>query len=99
MRHKSGWRLLLTGTPLQNNLQELVVGRPDCFFALRRLIHVVVPHEFYLTRLVGGLPRVAEGRIQSQGRFQGHFARTGTGFPCQEDDDPFRFAPKERPGA
>ncbi|KAH9985991.1 SNF2 family N-terminal domain-containing protein [Russula compacta] len=24
MRNKSGWRLLLTGTPLQNNLQELV---------------------------------------------------------------------------
>ena len=100
MRHKSGWRLLLTGTPLQNNLQELVVCRPDLFiFAFRRLIHIVVPHELYLTGLVGGFPRVAEGRIQGQGRFQSHFARTGTGFPCQEDDDPFRFAPKERPGA
>jgi SNF2-related domain len=29
MRNKSGWRLLLTGTPLQNNLQELVVCRPN----------------------------------------------------------------------
>lgn len=25
MRNESRWRLLLTGTPLQNNLQELVV--------------------------------------------------------------------------
>ena len=97
MRNKSGWRLLLTGTPLQNNLQELVVCRPDCF-RLGRLIHKVVPHELYLTGLVGGFPRVTESRIQGQGRLQGHFARTGTGFPCQEDDDPFRFATKERPG-
>lgn len=25
LKYKSRWRLLLTGTPLQNNLQELVV--------------------------------------------------------------------------
>ena len=25
LRYKARWRLLLTGTPLQNNLQELVV--------------------------------------------------------------------------
>ena len=98
MRNKSGWRLLLTGTPLQNNLQELVVCRPACF-RLSRLIHVVVSHELYLTGLVGGFPRVTEGRIQGQGRFQGHSTRTGACFPCQEDDDPFRSATKERPGA
>jgi hypothetical protein len=69
------------------------------FLALRRLIHLVVPHELYLTGLVGGFPRVAEGRIQGEGRFQGHFTSTGAGFPCQEDDDSFRSTPKEGPGA
>lgn len=68
MRNKSGWRLLLTGTPLQNNLQELVVCRSDCL-TLRQLIHGIVPYELYLTGLVGGFPRVAEGRLQGQGRF------------------------------
>lgn len=26
LKYQADWRLLLTGTPLQNNLQELVVG-------------------------------------------------------------------------
>lgn len=26
LKYQAEWRLLLTGTPLQNNLQELVVG-------------------------------------------------------------------------
>lgn len=30
LKYKAVWRLLLTGTPLQNNLQELVVSHGIC---------------------------------------------------------------------
>ena len=33
MKYPSEWRLLLTGTPLQNNLQELVVRSPWQFLS------------------------------------------------------------------
>jgi SWI/SNF-related matrix-associated actin-dependent regulator 1 of chromatin subfamily A len=35
MKIQARWRLLLTGTPLQNNLQELVV-RVSCLLPARR---------------------------------------------------------------
>jgi SNF2 family DNA or RNA helicase len=48
MRNKSGWRLLLTGTPLQNNLQELVVCLDFPYLCMSLVLTGVVPHEFYL---------------------------------------------------
>jgi SNF2 family DNA or RNA helicase len=30
LKYRAEWRLLLTGTPLQNNLQELVVSNGTC---------------------------------------------------------------------
>ena len=35
LKYRAEWRLLLTGTPLQNNLQELVVSRTICDSPLR----------------------------------------------------------------
>ena len=48
MRNKSGWRLLLTGTPLQNNLQELVVCLDFPYLCMSPVMTDAVPHEFYL---------------------------------------------------
>jgi hypothetical protein len=98
MRNKSGWRLLLTGTPLQNNLQELVVCRSTSSSFLSLTVAGVVSHEFYLARVIRGLAGVTEGCFQSQGRFQGHTTRPGAGFPRQKDDDTFCAATEKGPG-
>jgi len=58
----------------------------------------VVPHEFYLARLIRGLAGNPQSCVQSEGRFQGHTARTGACFPRQEDDDAFCLATAKRPG-
>jgi hypothetical protein len=58
----------------------------------------VVSHELYLAGLTRGLSRVTEGCIQSQRRFQGYTALTGTCFPSEEDDDALRLAPEKGPG-
>lgn len=98
MRNKSGWRLLLTGTPLQNNLQELVVCHEISCLLLPSTFMSLVPYEFYPAGLISGLPGVTEGSVQGQGRFQGHPAGPGACFPCEKNDGAFRLAPEEGPG-
>jgi SWI/SNF-related matrix-associated actin-dependent regulator of chromatin subfamily A containing DEAD/H box 1 len=51
LRYDARWRLLLTGTPLQNNLQELVVSRK--FFSnfianicSQSLMNFILPEQF-----------------------------------------------------
>lgn len=63
MRIKSGWRLLLTGTPLQNNLQELVVCHSNSLSPSLLIVLGVVSHELYLAGLTSGLSGVTEGCV------------------------------------
>lgn len=63
MRNKSGWRLLLTGTPLQNNLQELVVCLSNSLSSIILIVVDVVSHELYLAGPTSGLSGVTEGCI------------------------------------
>jgi hypothetical protein len=67
MRIEARWRLLLTGTPLQNNLQELVV-RKLAYYSIYALISYtyLVSDELYSPRILQNFDRLAESNLQSE---------------------------------
>lgn len=93
------WKLLLTGTPLQNNLQELAVS---CGSSPHRRTGVpgklMVPNELHSSRPICGKCRVSSHDFEVKGRYQIHHACEGAGLQSQENDDTFRLAPTQRPG-
>ena len=68
VKYGSKWRLLLTGTPLQNNLQELVVRLPLLRpWACWSDPCVAVPHEFYSSFTLRGRNGLVTRHFQSEG--------------------------------
>ena len=89
------WRLLLTGTPLQNNLQELVVrGSPLVFQLCAEYFPVSI--EFYSSGAICWFHQLPSYNFQGQRWYQSYFALARTYFKGKKDDDPFCFAPEKR---
>jgi hypothetical protein len=99
LKYQARWRLLLTGTPLQNNLQELVVS---CGISPHHLtvVHngLVVPDELHSSRSIREKRGVSSHDLQVKGRCKSYHARKGAGLQSQENDDSVRLAQKEGPG-
>jgi hypothetical protein len=83
LKFEAKWRLLLTGTPLQNNLQELVVSlvfRPAQFdFTFEKKYHLVIDELHPSGHALGKVGDLASD-LQNEGRCQGHIALSGTYF-------------------
>lgn len=69
MKFRGRWRLLLTGTPLQNNLQELVVSLALSSSRSIELISMsfTVSHELHPSRPVRRIPRFTTSDLQDKG--------------------------------
>ena len=99
IKYQANWRLLLTGTPLQNNLQELVVSCGSSHHP-RTGVHgnFIVPNELHSSRPIREKCGVSSHDFQVKGRCQSHHACEGAGLQSQENDDTFRLAQTQGPG-
>lgn len=98
LKYQARWRLLLTGTPLQNNLQELVVSRRTFLLSCRGSQQPVVPNELHSSRSIRKKRGFPSHDFQVKGRCKNHYACEGAGLQSQEDDDPLCLTPSQRSG-
>ena len=96
LKYQARWRLLLTGTPLQNNLQELVVSF-GIFTSLSNCGSngLAVPDELHSSRSIREKRGVPSYDLQIKGRRKSYHACEGAGLQSQENDDSVRLAPTE----
>lgn len=98
LRYESRWRLLLTGTPLQNNLQELVVCLVGKSLQGPITHDTQVSDELHFTSTICSGDGLFASCLQGQRRFQGYTSCSRARVASQKDADAFRLASAQRSG-